>query len=65
MPVVAGAALGLVATRWLGAIIESRLYGVDARGPFALAAAVITVALAATRAAYLSARRASRVDPVD
>jgi ABC-type lipoprotein release transport system permease subunit len=64
-PVVAGGVVGFAATRGLSAIIEAQLFGVDARDPTTLAAVTLTVILAATIAAYLPARCASRVDPVE
>jgi putative ABC transport system permease protein len=64
-PVIAGAVLGIVASRWLSALIAAQLFAVDPRDPATLAAAVVTVVLAAMLAAYLPARDASRVDPVE
>jgi putative ABC transport system permease protein len=64
-PVVAGVVLGVVAARWLSALVEAQLFAVDPRDPATLAEAVLTVVLAATLAAYLPARDASRVDPVE
>jgi hypothetical protein len=42
-----------------------QLFAVDARDPATLPGAVVTVVLAAIVAAYLPARDASRVDPVE
>jgi predicted permease len=63
-PMVLGMFIGLVATQWLRRIAEAQLYDVNARDPFTLAAAAITVSAAALLAAYLPARHASRVDPI-
>ena len=62
---VAGVVLGVVAARWLRAFVEAQLFAVDARDPATLAGAVVTVVLAAMLAAYLPARDARRVDPVE
>jgi putative ABC transport system permease protein len=59
-----GVAIGLVATQWLRQIAEAQLYELNARDPVTLVGSSLTVAIAALVAAYLPARRASRVDPV-
>lgn len=64
VPVGAGLVLGLLATRWLAGFAEAQLYDVDANDPVTLAGAAVTVVAAALIAAYVPARRASRVDPV-
>jgi predicted permease len=62
--VVVGLALGLLATwaatRW----IESMLFGLTPTDPFVLTGSMLLLAAAAQLAAYLPARRASRVDPL-
>ena len=63
-PVGVGLAAGLLATRWLAGFAEAQLYDVDANDPVTLAGAAVTVVAAALVAAYIPARRASRVDPV-
>jgi hypothetical protein len=63
-PVGVGLIFGLVATRWLTGFAEAQLYDVSTDDPATLAAASATVVLAALVAAYLPARRASRVDPL-
>jgi predicted permease len=59
-----GMAVGLpaawVASRW----IQSMLFGVTSADPATMAAAAIVLITAALAAAYLPARRASRVDPL-
>jgi predicted permease len=62
--VVFGVALGLpaawAASRW----VKSMLYGLTPTDPATLAGAALVLASAALLAAYLPARRASRVDPM-
>jgi putative ABC transport system permease protein len=64
-PVTMGILAGLVTTLWLRRIAEAQLFDVNARDPLTLAATAVTVAAAAFAAAYLPARHASRVDPID
>jgi predicted permease len=64
-PIVAGAALGVLAARWLSDVMEAHLFGVEARDPVVLVGAVAGVVMAACLAAYVPARGASRVDPVE
>ena len=64
LPVAIGLGLGLMSTRWLAGFAESQLYQVDTNDPATLTGAVITVLVASLAAAYLPARRASRVDPI-
>ena len=63
-PVAVGVVVGLVATQWAKGIARSQLFRVDTDDPAMLVAAVATVILAATAAAYLPARRAARIDPI-
>jgi len=66
--VVAQSALGIAsglglywgASRW----IATRLYGLDALDPVTIAAAVIALLAIALAAAFMPARRATRIDPV-
>ena len=64
VPVAAGVVLGvggaLLLTRW----IESMLFGVSKNGPLTIAAAVGLLLGVAAFAAYVPARRASRIDPM-
>jgi hypothetical protein len=61
----AGAALGLVAAAGLTRLLESFLYQVAPLDPAAFTAALASLALVATLAAWLPGRRAVRVDPAD
>jgi ABC-type antimicrobial peptide transport system permease subunit len=59
-----GVAIGLPLAYGLGRLVESQLFGIDAKDPLTLAAAIATLAGAAFLAGYLPAARATRVDPV-
>jgi putative ABC transport system permease protein len=64
VPVVGGLALGaaitLVATRW----INSLLFGVSAHDPSTITFSTLVFLLIAAAAAFVPARRASRIDPI-
>ena len=62
--VAAGAAVGLPAAWAAARAVRSILFGLTPADPAAIAAAVTALAAAALAAAYLPARRASRVDPL-
>jgi hypothetical protein len=64
VPVVLGLAGGLVLIHWARGLAEAQLYQVDTRDPWTLATAAAAVLIAALLAAYLPARRATRIDPV-
>ncbi len=59
-----GLALGVVAALLLGRAARSLLFGVDAADPAALLGAGVLLGAVMLGAAYLPARRASRVDPM-
>jgi predicted permease len=61
---VIGIVLGAIATVVLGRTAQSLLFGVAAADPLVLAAAVVVLAAVTLGAAYIPARRASRVDPM-
>jgi ABC-type lipoprotein release transport system permease subunit len=63
-PIAAGVAVGLLGSWWTPRLVEAFVYQIDAHNPLVFAAAVATLLLAATIAAWLPARRASAVDPV-
>lgn len=63
MVVVIGTGAGLVLALAGGRVLRSVIYGVSARDPLALAAAVLAVLFVAVLALVLPALRASRVDP--
>lgn len=55
---------GLALAFWIGRAVESRLYGVGPFDPVSLAGTLALLAGVALLAAWLPARRAARVDPV-
>jgi hypothetical protein len=61
---LAGGAVGLVAALALGRAARSLLFGLGPHDPAAVAAAAGVLAAVALGAAYLPARRASRVEPM-
>jgi predicted permease len=61
---IAGGAIGVVAALALGRTAKSLLYGLEANDPVTVAGAAVVLMLVALGAAYLPARRASRVDPM-
>ncbi len=62
--VAGGIAIGATATLAAARLISSRLFGVSAADPFTIGAATLLMLAVATLAAFLPARRASRVDPM-
>jgi predicted permease len=62
--VLTGIALGLPAAWIASRSVTSMLFGLTPTDPATMAAAIIVLAAAAQLAAYLPARRASRVDPL-
>lgn len=59
-----GIAVGLPGGYGLGRLVESELFGMNARDPLSFAAATSTLLLAAFLAGYVPAARATRVDPM-
>lgn len=59
-----GLAIGLPFALVLGDALRAFLYGVPARDGFTLASGCIILTTVALLAAYVPARRASRVDPI-
>ncbi|HXW04376.1 MAG TPA: ABC transporter permease [Vicinamibacterales bacterium] len=64
-PALLGLAGGVVAALGAARFIESLLFGVSALDPATLATAVITLLTVAAVAAWIPARRASRLDPLE
>jgi predicted permease len=63
--VAAGVVAGTAASLWLSRFVAPLLYGLQPRDPVTLTAAVLTLAAVGGLAAWLPARRASRIDPAD
>jgi putative ABC transport system permease protein len=61
---VGGAALGLAGAAALTSVLKSQLYGVTATDPLTFTLAPIVLATVASIAAYVPARRATRIDPM-
>jgi ABC-type lipoprotein release transport system permease subunit len=64
MPVLAGVALGLGATATLSRFMQSLLFGVTPLDPGTYVFAALVLVATAALAAYLPARRVTRVDPM-
>jgi hypothetical protein len=64
VPVVAGLIAGGFATRWFSQLMKAQAANVETRDPALLAGAIVTIVAAATLAAYIPARRGSRVNPI-
>jgi ABC-type antimicrobial peptide transport system permease subunit len=62
--VVLGVPVALGVARVVGSRISGLLFGLDATDPLTIITAALSLILVATFAAYLPARRASRVDPM-
>ena len=62
--VLAGLAIGVALAYAASSLLRSRLYGVAPGDPLTLAVASAVLVLTALAAAYLPARRASRLDPM-
>jgi putative ABC transport system permease protein len=63
-PILAGLALGIAASYWLAAFLESHIYGVTATDPWTFAGVVLVLTAAGVGACLWPARRAMRVDPL-
>ncbi|HUG52025.1 MAG TPA: hypothetical protein VMR21_00415 [Vicinamibacteria bacterium] len=61
---LAGIAAGLVAAALAAGVLEGLLFQVPPRDPGSLAAVSVLLLLATLAAAWVPARRASRVDPI-
>jgi ABC-type antimicrobial peptide transport system permease subunit len=61
---IAGTLIGAALAFGAGRIMQSLLFGLVTNSPAQLAALSLVLAVAAMLAAYLPARRASRIDPM-
>jgi predicted permease len=64
VPVLLGLGGGGLLIYWGRGLAEAQMYAVNTRDPWTLAIAATTVLVAAVAAAYVPARRATRIDPV-
>jgi ABC-type antimicrobial peptide transport system permease subunit len=64
-PAMAGVVIGLVMAAGVARFVSSVLYGVSPADPLVFGAATLLVVLVASGAAWLPARRAARVNPVE
>jgi putative ABC transport system permease protein len=62
--VLAGVAVGLMASLALSRVIETQLWGVSAYDPVTLGGAVLLLLATGVLACWIPARRASRVEPL-
>jgi ABC-type antimicrobial peptide transport system permease subunit len=62
--VAIGLAVGIASALSLTRFLSSRLFGVSATDPWTMAGAVVLLTLLAAIAAFVPARRASRLDPM-
>jgi predicted permease len=62
--VALGVAVGLPGGYGIGRVIETQLFGLDARDPLTYGLATFTLLAAGFLAGYIPARRATRVDPM-
>jgi ABC-type antimicrobial peptide transport system permease subunit len=59
-----GLALGIPVALGTGQLVSGMLFGIEAANPMNIVASAVLLALLATLAGYLPARRAMRVDPM-
>jgi len=59
-----GVTIGLLGAYWLSRFVSSLLYGVSAQDPRVFIAATLGLAMVGCAAAWIPARRATRVDPI-
>jgi putative ABC transport system permease protein len=65
VPVLAGLIGGLFLAKWGSGLAKAQLFEVDTSDPRMLALSAIVVVVAAVAAAYLPARRATRINPTE
>lgn len=63
-PIVAGLILGIILTRWLSQLAEAQIFQVNTNDPVMTVIAALVVIAIAVLAAYVPARRVSRIDPL-
>ncbi|HET7697692.1 MAG TPA: ABC transporter permease [Vicinamibacterales bacterium] len=62
--VALGIVLGAALSAWAATYVRTLLYGLEPRDPWTFAAAALLLTVVAALAAWLPARRASRIDPM-
>lgn len=60
-----GIVLGIAAAVASASVLQSMLYGIGSRDPLVLSVVCVAVALVGVVAAYIPARRAAKVDPIE
>ena len=60
-----GIAIGTVLSFWAAGFVENLLFGLRPRDPLTLAGAALTLAVIGIAAAWIPARRATRIAPAD
>jgi ABC-type antimicrobial peptide transport system permease subunit len=60
-----GIVLGIAAAVASASVLQSMLYGIGSRDPLVLSVVCVAVAIAGVAAAYIPARRAAKVDPIE
>jgi putative ABC transport system permease protein len=63
--VVIGISIGLLATFWLSRFVEIMLFDISRHDPLVLAVAVVVFIAVAALAAWIPARRAAKIDPME
>jgi ABC-type lipoprotein release transport system permease subunit len=65
LPGAVGIVLGLIGAYWSGPVLSTFLFQTSPRDPWALGSAALALALAGLLAAWIPARRAAGVNPVE
>jgi predicted permease len=60
-----GIVLGIAAAAASASVLQSMLYGIGSRDPLLLSVVCVAVAIVGVAAAYIPARRAAKVDPIE
>jgi predicted permease len=63
--VLAGVAIGAVASLWAGRFVATLLYGLESRDPLTFVGAAVTLTAIGALAGFIPAARASRIDPAE
>jgi putative ABC transport system permease protein len=60
-----GSAIGMVGALGMGRLLQSSIFGISTHDPFTLAATLVVFLAVSTMAAWIPARRAASVDPME